>query len=184
MWHSPNHWANQETSLRFIHNIIIPYVQKTRAEKGLSPTHQALANFDFFRGQTVDEVHELLEENHISVLVPSNCTDKLQPLDLSVNKLVKDHLKQKFHKWYVDKVTDLIDAGKSPDEIVVDMKLTVMKEVGAKWLVSMYDYFQDHPEICKNRFVKAGIAEAIANPENISPTPLTDDVADPFSDLD
>ena len=27
VWHSPNHWANQETTFRFIHNII-PYVQK------------------------------------------------------------------------------------------------------------------------------------------------------------
>ena len=27
VWHSPNHWANQETTLRFIHNII-PHVQK------------------------------------------------------------------------------------------------------------------------------------------------------------
>ena len=140
-------------------NIIIPYVQKTRAEKRLSPTHQALAIFDVFRGQTVDEVYKLLEENHISVvLVTSNCTDKLQPLDLSVNKPAKDHLKQKFHKWYAEKVTEQIDAGKSPDEVVVDMKLTVMKEVGAKWLVSMHDYFQGHPEICKNGFVKAGIA--------------------------
>lgn len=118
-----------------------------------------MAIFDVFRGQTVDEVYKLLEENHISVvLVTSNCTDKLQPLDLSVNKPAKDHLKQKFHKWYAEKVTEQIDAGKSPDEVVVDMKLTVMKEVGAKWLVSMHDYFQGHPEICKNGFVKAGIA--------------------------
>ena len=100
-----------------------------------------MAIFDVFRGQTVDEVYELLEENHTSVvLVPSNCIDKLQPLDLSVNKPAKDHLKQKFHKWYTEKVTEQIDAGKSPDEVVVDMKLTVMKEVGAKWLVSMHDY--------------------------------------------
>ena len=91
VWHPPNHLENQETSLRFICNIIIPYVQKTRAEKGLSPTHPAS---DVFRGQTVDEVHELLEESHISVvLVPSNCTDKLQPLDLSVNKPAKDRRK-------------------------------------------------------------------------------------------
>ena len=60
-------------------------------------------------------------------------------------------------------MTEQIDAGKSPDEVVVDMKLTdmkltVMKEVGAKWIVSMHDYFQGHPEICKNWFVKAGIA--------------------------
>ena len=62
----------------------------------------------------------------------------------------------------------------------MDMKLTVMKEVGAKWLDSMFDYFWNHPRICKNGFVKAGIAKAIVNPENISPTPTTDHVARPF----
>ena len=97
---------------------------------------------------------------------------------MSVNKPAKDHLKQKFHKWFAEKVTEQIDAGKSPDEVIVDMKLTVMKEVGAKWLVSMHDYFQGHPEICKNGFVKAGITEALSNPENISTAPptYTDDV--------
>ena len=58
---------------------------------------------------------------------------------------------------------------KSPDEVVVDMRLTVMKEIGARWLVSMYDYFQSRPEICRNGFVKAGIVDAISNPDNIAP---------------
>ena len=92
----------------------VPYVQKTRTEKRLSPTHPALVIFDVFRGQMVDEVHDLLNDNHILVvLVPSNCTDKLQPLDLSVNKPAKDYLKQKFHRWYAEKVTEQLNAGKS-----------------------------------------------------------------------
>ena len=57
-------------------------------------------------------------------------------------------------------MTDQINAGKAPDEFLVDMKLTVMKEVGAQGL----DYIQGHLEICKIVFVKARITEAIANP--------------------
>ena len=71
----------------------------------------------------------------------------------------------------------------SPDEVNVDMKLPVMKEIGAKWLVFMYDYLQDHPEICKNGFVKAGIPQAISTPENIALILPRDD-EDPFEDLD
>lgn len=98
VWHSSSHWANQETVIRFIEKIIIPYVEKTRAERGLLATHPALDIFYVFRGQTVDCIFELLESNHILlVLVPSNCTDRLQPLDLSVNKPAKDHLRKKFH---------------------------------------------------------------------------------------
>ena len=70
-----------------------------KVTRELPPIQPALIIFDVFRGQTVPEVLELLEENHIYVVfVPSNCTDKLQPLDLSVNKPAKDHLWQKFHK--------------------------------------------------------------------------------------
>ena len=47
--------------------------------------------FDTFKGHTRSEMDFLLLENNISVIVPSNCTDVLQPLDLSVNKPMKDH---------------------------------------------------------------------------------------------
>lgn len=84
-------------------------------------------------------------------------------------------------------MTEQINAAKSADEVVVllvDMRLTVMKEVETKWLVFMYDYLLGHPDICKNGFMKAGIAHAISNPEEIASTPLPDDLEDPFSDLD
>ena len=63
--------------------------------------------FDSFNGQLTDDVLLLLERNHIDfVFVPPNCTDRLQPLDLSVNKPAKDFLKGKFQlqQWYSDKV--------------------------------------------------------------------------------
>ena len=77
-----------------------------------------------------------------------------------------------------------LNAGKSPDEVNVDMQLTVMKEVGANWLVSMYDYLRGKPEICKNGFVKVGIPLAISNPETVALIPPSDDEEDPFADLD
>ena len=46
----------------------------------------AVVIFDAFKGHTGSEMESLLLENNIiSVTVPSNCTDALQPLDLSVN---------------------------------------------------------------------------------------------------
>ena len=139
IWHSPNHWANTETSVRFVNNVIIPYVTRTQTEHELSPNYPALVIFDVFRGQTVNEVYELLEEYRIFVvLVPSNCTDKLQPMDLSVNKSAKDYLRKQFHTWYAAKVKDQLESGKNPDEVCVDVKMTVIKEVGVRWLVSLY----------------------------------------------
>jgi len=40
---------------------------------------------------------KVLEDNNILVVeVPLNCTDRLQPLDLAVNKPLKDQMKDNF----------------------------------------------------------------------------------------
>ena len=47
------------------------------------------------------KVLKLFEDNYIlDVTVPSNCTDRLNPLDLLVNKPAKDLVRAKFQKWY------------------------------------------------------------------------------------
>ena len=50
----------------------------------------ALVIMDNFRGQVTPSVVSLLEDNNIQVcLLPANITDRLQPLDISVNKPAK-----------------------------------------------------------------------------------------------
>ena len=96
-WHvtsSPNHWANQLTTKDCIKNILNPYLTRKRAEFNLASDHHALCIFDNFKGQLTTEVLKLLEDSNIDVVfVPPNCTDRLQPLDMSVNKSAKDYLK-------------------------------------------------------------------------------------------
>jgi len=62
---------------------------------------------------------------------------------------------------------DQLDKGKNPDEVCVDIKMTIIKEVGARWMVFLYDYFLNNPDICKNGFVKARSTEAITDPDSI-----------------
>ena len=147
IFHTANHWANGETVDRYIKKIIIPYVEETRREMSC-PDQYALVIFDCFRGHLVQEVDELLEEHKlIKVLVPSNCTDKLQPLDLSVNRALKNQLQSSFQKWYADQVAVQLQQVKSMEEIKVDMRLSVLKQLQAKWIVGAYDYLCQNPQI-------------------------------------
>ena len=101
IWHLANHWSNQDTMKRYITKVIVRYTQQARKELHLEDSHSALVPYDVFRGQTTPAIKSLPVENHISVvLVPSHSTDKLQPLDITINKPMKDALKEQFQSWY------------------------------------------------------------------------------------
>ena len=94
-----NHWANEDTVLRYIREVIIPYVQKTKSELKLPSDHQrALCITDNVTAQCTTDVNELFESHEIdTVHIPANCTGELQPMDISINKPVKMFLNDEFH---------------------------------------------------------------------------------------
>ncbi len=87
-------------------------------------------------------------------------------MDLTVNEPVKAFLK-KFDDWYSGKVQEQLQ-GKDINELEsvsispINLSLTVMKHVGAQWLVEAFNYIQDNPTIVVNGFVKSGITTAAA----------------------
>ena len=127
VWHIPNHWASKKTTLQFISNIILPYVKAVRAKNGTS-VQEALVIFDVFKGHTGEAFQMLLKGNRIfSVIVPNNCTDLFQLLDLSVNKPFEDKLRRQFSEWYAQEAAKQLQDGKQPDEIHIDTRMSVVK---------------------------------------------------------
>ena len=126
------------------------------------PDQRALLMFDNFKGQCTEALLKLLDENNVSVvLIPPNCTDRLQPLDVSVNKSAKEFLRRKFHVWYAENVCAQLE-GKLPKQ-QVDLRLNVVKPLGAKWMVELFDYIKSKPDVISNGFKKSRIFD-IATP--------------------
>ena len=97
IWHSENHWSNEETMHHYVEKIIVPYVENKQIALKLSTTHPAIGLYDCFHNQTTPEIESLLQENNIiPVHIPANCTGKLQLMDVSVNRPVKDRLRKSF----------------------------------------------------------------------------------------
>ena len=117
--------------------------------------------FDKFKGQCTDTVMQVLKDNNIHVvIVPAACTDRLQPLDLSVNKSAKEFLRRKFREWYSKQIFQQLQQNKNkkcttPEP--VDLKLAVVKPLGANWMIQLYDYFKLNREIILNGFHAAGL---------------------------
>jgi hypothetical protein len=128
-WHitfTPNHWCNESTVKDYITKILIPYITRKKKELKLNPNHHALVIYDVFRGQCTQAVLEILETKHIDVVfVPANCTDRLQPLDVSVNKPAKTFLRDRFQEWYAHQVCKQLERGDQKQ--MIDVRSSVMK---------------------------------------------------------
>ena len=149
--YSENHWSNENTMKHYIDNIILPYIRKKRDDLKLPHDYPALTFFDNFKGQCTPPLLQILDDNHINVLlIPPNCTDKLQPLDISVNKAAKEFMCREFQKWYAQQVYDQLQG--NSETASVDLRLTIVKPLGAQWLISLCDYFKGKPDIVRNGF--------------------------------
>ena len=91
----------------YIAEIIVPFVNCKHEDLDLNSDHPARAILDHFRGQLTDRVKQGFEDDNIhSVLIPPAYTGKLQPMDISVNKVTKSFLHSKFSQWYSDELTN------------------------------------------------------------------------------
>ena len=152
--YTQNHWANEKTTEDYIKKILMPYIKEKRITFG--DEKAALVIFDRFRGQCTPHILSLLESNNIHIaVVPANCTDRLQPLDVSVNKAVKEFLRRQFHLWYSDQICS--DLKEERPQKIIDLKMSIVKPLGAKWLIEMYDYMKIGSEIIVNGFRGSGI---------------------------
>ena len=152
-----NHWSNECTMERYLDKILLPYIATTRAKCKMDAIQPALVLFDTFRGQCTQRILSKLEENSVRiVIIPANCTDRLQPLDLSVNKAAKEFLRTQFSNWYADQICSQLRKGVNPVKSV-DLRLSIVKPLGAQWMIALYDYFKSKPEIAINGFKEAGV---------------------------
>ena len=149
----------KKKTLEYITKVVLPYIKGKRSELKLRDNQPALSIYDEFKGQLTDAVHSLLDSNHIYVVkVPPNCTGRLQPMDLAVNKSAKDFLRKQFQVWYSQQVEKNIQEKAVK---VVDTKMSIMKPLGAKWLEMLYNYLQKNESLAINGFKAAGISDML-----------------------
>ena len=130
--------------------MIVPYINATRIKEDLPLRNGALCIFDIYKAQRGDELLSLLKQHNIHVVfIPASCTDRLQPLDLNVNGQFKKEMKKCFEDWYANEVAKQLKTGVSIEKVFVDLKLSVIKPIHARWLVKSVD------SVTKESIVKA-----------------------------
>ena len=148
--HTKSHWTNERTTQDYIKLILLPYVPQTRKDLSLPEDHLALVILDRFKGQCILGILFLLDSYHFQLtIVPANCTDRLQPLDILVNKPAKNFLRSKFQQWYSEEVRRQIGKGQ---DVKVDLSMSIVKPIGVWWLMDLNEYMKSNPSIIINGF--------------------------------
>ena len=79
--------------------------------------------------------------------VPSNMTNEFQPLDLTVNRSCKAYLRKQTNTWFSDQVQSQIKNGVTTENVKVDLRISVLKPLHAKWVTSFYDCMQNRRDV-------------------------------------
>jgi hypothetical protein len=121
--HTKSHWSNddRESMIRYVEKVLLPYVESVRDSLLITQHDQmalALAIFDVFKAHRSDKLLALHKKSCIAVVfVPASCTDKLQPLDQTINKKYKEELRKEFQMWFANMVAKKLSNKKDNDEI-------------------------------------------------------------------
>ena len=134
-----NHYSNENDALKFIEEIILPYIREVSEKLGC-PNQKALLIFDVFRDKTTDKNLKVLDDNNIlATKVSPDMIHLFQPFDLTVNKVAKDFTKKTFSKWFSRQISIGLENGQELEDIEINYRLSVLKPLHATWLISFYD---------------------------------------------
>ena len=134
-------------------------------QPGRDENQAALLIYDVFKGQTTQDVINLLSENNILVTkFPPNMTHLFQPPDLTVNKHAKDLTKKKFTEWFSRQIQIDLDRGEELENIDIAYRLTVIKPLHASWMVELYNHMSSDAglKVVINGWKAAGIFDAVS----------------------
>lgn len=128
---------------------------------------------DAFKGHTTDQIKNLLKrENCELVVIPGGMTSQLQPLDVSINKPFKDHLRYEYTNWLASGDLPLTPSGKIKKASPVEV---------ANWISTAWKKIS--PEIVRKSFKKCCISNALDGSEDYLTDEATEDIgSEPNSD--
>ena len=137
--HSESHWSNEDTKLSLFKNVLKPYVDTKRKEFKWNDQVPALIIYDHHTSNFHPSLRQFCKnENWLYALVPASCTDWCQPMDLSVNKKLKHHLRHEWTKYYSEKLKIGLQNGIPIKQIKVDTTLTTLKAKHAGWISTAF----------------------------------------------
>jgi hypothetical protein len=145
--HSANHWSNVTTMQQWVQHVLLPHAELCIQRHGLRADASIILLLDVWSVHTSEEFRMWLRKQqpriHL-VYVPANCTSKLQPADVALQRPFKSHIRNEFNAWAAGKLKAQIAAG--PDSVLgltEDFRMNVIKPLVLRWCVDSWQRLND-----------------------------------------
>ena len=99
---------------------------------------------------------------------PNNHTNLFQPFSISVNKSAKCITADKCQDWDTEKALQQLNRGVAAHDVRVDLKLSIMKPLHAKWIIEMYHHLKLSKQIVISGFRKTHIMEVVSEADQLA----------------
>ena len=163
------HWSNEDFGMEYLKKIVFPYIKSKCKALKLPENAKMWLIFNVFKEQTTSAVNDLQKKNDIIARhVPNNQTNLFQPLEIFVNKSAKCFIAEKYQEWYATKVLQQLNRGVAAHNVKVDVKLSIMKPLHAKWITEMYHHLKRSKQIEISGFRKVNITKAVTEADQLT----------------
>ena len=140
--HSANHWSNVETMQQWVHRVLLPYAERCIRQFELREDANIILLLDVWSVHTSEEFRMWLRQRHPRihlVYVPANCTSKLQPADVALQRPFKSYIRNQFNTWAASRIKEQIAGGlENVRGLTEDFKMAVIKPLVLQWCVESW----------------------------------------------
>ena len=124
------YWSNLETMKTFVNEILAPYFECVKREKGLLVTQKSLWMIDVWSVHRSKEFRTWMRVSHPNILldyVPGGCTSILQPCDVGIQRPFKLSVKRSYQEDIVTAMLNQLDCEEASESVVkIDTRLPVL----------------------------------------------------------
>jgi hypothetical protein len=134
------YWSNLETMKTFVDEILAPYFERIKREKGLPATQKSLWMIDVWSVHRSKEFRTWMRVGHPNILldyVPGGCTSVMQPCDVGIQRPFKLSVKRSYQE---DIVTEMLNqlSNKEGSAVNIDTRLPVLRDQSTRWIWNAY----------------------------------------------
>lgn len=153
--YTENHWADVQTTEAYLKEVVFPYIENTKSKNQISPDQKALLIWDLWYAHLDTAIIRLVKEKNIIIkYVPGNLTNQLQPIDISVNKVIKAELRNQYSLWLTYEFNRQLGLGVPFENVVLKPQWKVIKEIYLFWIAVGFLKLDEHNgQAIKNGFL-------------------------------